>query len=255
MAEATLDGFAAALLSPPPRVAPAGVVNPLGGPAEKRFGVYRNNVAVGLKGALGDIFPVTRDLVGERFFGAMAHEYIEGNPPHSPVLAQYGHGFADFVASFQPARDLPYLADVARLERAWLDAYHARDAAPLDHQGLAGIDGDALMAMALSPHPAARLLEFESAAVTIFKRIKAGAGLKGVDPASPERALVTRPFYEVAVQAIDAADFTFLAAIMNGETLARAAETALATNDDFDLAAGFALLLRSGAIAEEETRC
>jgi len=41
------------------------------------------------------------------------------------ALAEYGDGFADFLAGFAPAQSLPYLADVARLEWAINAAYHA----------------------------------------------------------------------------------------------------------------------------------
>ena len=48
-----------------PRVAPA-----------RRFAVYRNNVAAGLIRALEARFPVTRRLVGDDFFRAMAGGFV-----------------------------------------------------------------------------------------------------------------------------------------------------------------------------------
>ena len=66
----------------------------------------------------------------------MARAYALAEPPRSPVLMDYGAGFADFIAGFAPAASLPYLPDVARIERAWREAYHAADAEPLTAGGL-----------------------------------------------------------------------------------------------------------------------
>jgi hypothetical protein len=41
--------------------------------ADRRFAVYRNNVAAGLANALAARFPVVKRLVGDEFFRAMAH--------------------------------------------------------------------------------------------------------------------------------------------------------------------------------------
>lgn len=35
--------------------------------------------------------------------------------------------FPDFIERYEHAQSMPWLADVARIERAWLDAYHAAD--------------------------------------------------------------------------------------------------------------------------------
>nr|WP_272214247.1 putative DNA-binding domain-containing protein [Marinicella sp. W31]MDC2878644.1 putative DNA-binding domain-containing protein [Marinicella sp. W31] len=239
--------FAAALSARPLETAPDGVANPLGGPAIKRFGVYRNNVAVGLKAALADIFPVTRDLVGERFFAAMSGEYIDRAPPHSPVLSEYGHGFADFIASFEPASKLFFLPDVARLERAWLDAYHARDAAPLSPGMLDALPPEELMALALSPHPATHLLHFSSAAAGIFSRVRNGSGLKDFDPTQPETVLVTRPQFDVAVVSLDRGLARFFDVLVGNGTIGDAAETAMAADPDFDLGTAFSALITTGA--------
>ena len=48
------------------------------------------------------------------------------------ILADYGSDFAGFLAAEEATHGLPYLADVARIERAWVEAYHAPDAVPLE---------------------------------------------------------------------------------------------------------------------------
>ena len=62
--ETTIAAFAAALADPaaPP---PAGARGRLGAPDARRFSVYRNNVAVGLIGALEARYPVARRIVGD----------------------------------------------------------------------------------------------------------------------------------------------------------------------------------------------
>ena len=128
--------FAAALLDAE-RPVPAGLCAWNGSDPARRFAVYRNNVIVSLVGALADTFPVLRQLVGDEFFDAMAGLYVRAHPPTSPVLAHYGEGLADWLAAFDPARALPYLSDMARLERARIAACHAGDAQPLAAEAIA----------------------------------------------------------------------------------------------------------------------
>src|SRR5690606_37406619 len=103
---------------------PAAVVAPSEAQRRKRFGVYRNNVHASLAAALSARFPVTERIVGEEFFRAMALVFVAHHPPATPVVAEYGAHFADFVERFEPAAEVAYLPDVVRLE--WLRnvAYH-----------------------------------------------------------------------------------------------------------------------------------
>lgn len=91
---------------------------------------YRNNVAVSLGQALGRRFPVIQRLVGDEFFAALARAYLAADPPRSPVLMEWGAGFADFLAGFRPLAGWPFMADVARIEWARGLAFHAADAPP-----------------------------------------------------------------------------------------------------------------------------
>ena len=103
--ETTIAAFAAALTDPS-APAPAMTIGREGRPDTRRFGVYRNNVAVGLIKSLEARYPVTRRLVGDDFFRGMAGAYVAANKPKSAVLIVYGVDFPDFVGGFEPARDL-----------------------------------------------------------------------------------------------------------------------------------------------------
>ncbi len=86
---------------------------------DEQFGTYRESVIAGITAALAETYPVCKQLVGERFFGAMAARFISNHRSYNPDLNAYGQELADFIDSFAPADALPYLADVARLEWAW----------------------------------------------------------------------------------------------------------------------------------------
>src|ERR1700740_3699263 len=122
--------FAAALIDPE-RETPAIVPGPADKGAVRRYNVYRNNVTVSLIDALAAVYPAVQRITGVDFFRAMARFHVRATPPTSPLLFEYGRDFPAFIESYEHAQAMPWLADTARLERAWLDAYHAEDAASL----------------------------------------------------------------------------------------------------------------------------
>src|SRR5215475_9624701 len=159
--------FASALLDPA-RATPAVAVAAAGKGAVKRYNVYRNNVTVSLINALAAVYPAVQRITGVEFFRAMARFHVRATPPTSPLLFEYGHDFPAFIAQYAHAQAMPWLADVARIERAWLDAYHAADAEPLAAEALAAIPPERLAGAVFTAHPAMRLVRSRFAAVTIF---------------------------------------------------------------------------------------
>src|SRR5467141_1861267 len=124
----------------------------------RRFAVYRNNVAVGLVKALKSRFPVVEKIVGEEFFAGMARVFVKQRPPRSPLLATYGDEFPAFVAAFEPARELSYLADVVRLEAARTRAYHAADASPVGAEHFATLDSQTVGNIRIDMHPSTEIV-------------------------------------------------------------------------------------------------
>lgn len=222
-------------------------------PAEagQRFSAYRNNVAHGLARALAQRFPVVERLVGAEFFGATAQVFLAAHPPRSPLLFQWGEAFPGFLRGFPPARGLPYLADVARLE--WLrgEAYHAADASPVAPDALARAAG-AAMALRLGLHPSLRLFKSDWAAVTIWQANQPGAGPPGPIRADrPEGALVLRDAAD-AVRVLPAGpgDRALVAALAAGRTLTAAAAEALLAEPGHAAGPVMMTLARHGAITE-----
>ena len=242
--------FARALLDPE-RPLPPGLVGPDGEPSERRFAVYRNNVVSGLIDTLQAGFPAVERIVGPEFFRAMARVYVAQEPPDSPILLGYGAGFPDFIGAFEPAATLPYLSDVARIEHAWADAYHAADGLPLDPAALAQIAPDELPGLVLHLSPSVRLIRSRFPALTLW-RMNVGDGVPApVDfDAGGENVLVARPGPEVELRLLSPASTEFVQSLINGQPVIEAAEAALAVDCGFDLSLNLAELLQSGMVVD-----
>jgi Putative DNA-binding domain len=241
-----VTAFAPALLDPD-RATPATVAGPNGKAAEKRYNVYRNNVTVSLIDVLAAVFPATQRITGVEFFRAMARFHVRAAPPTSPLLFEYGRNFPNFIAGYEYAKRMPWLADVARIERAWLDAYHAADAKPLMPQALAFIPPERLGDTVFVPHPATRIVCSRFPAVTIFTANRRSGPVGHLDATEPEDALVTRPGLEVIVRHLPPDGAFFLTRLIAGELFGTAAAAALAHSPVFDLAANIAGMMDAGA--------
>jgi hypothetical protein len=240
--------FAAALLDST-RSVPPGLVDPDGHPSAKRFAVYRNNIVVGLIDVLQANFPATCRIVGDEFFRVMARGYVVSEPPLSPILLGYGAGFARFIARFEPAVSLPYLADVARIEMAWIEAYHAPEASPLQPEELAAVPSEFIAETRFSLHPSLRVVRSRFPALTIWRmNINDGAPTPVDTESGVEDALILRPDAEVAVRSLPGGAAVFIAALAEGGDLMQATKSALATDGHFDLSVNLAALIGAGAL-------
>lgn len=240
--------FAAALLDTG-RAMPAGLKSPFRAAPVKRFNVYRNNVYANLTSVLRDRFPVVARLVGEEFFAATARAFVQEHPPGSPVLMRYGGKFPAFLDRFEPAAGLPYLGDVARLEWAWSEAYHAGDADPFDPAALAAFAPEDAERLVLDLHPSLRVVCSQWPVVTIWSANIAEDEPGAIDPgAGGEAALVIRPALDVLVHRLPEGGANFLEALARGRTLGEAAGAGAAAWGDFDFQGNLTALLQCGAV-------
>ncbi|MFW2542195.1 putative DNA-binding domain-containing protein [Primorskyibacter sp. 2E107] len=229
------------------KAVPAGLTDGTGRPAGRRFAVYRNNVAVSLREALEVGFPAVRSLIGVENFARIAGLYVRHAAPTSPVMAGYGAGFAAMIAQTEALKPIGYLPDVARLEFALRESYHAGDAPPFDPARLQGLSESVLMAATLRLAPSVRLLRSPWPVASVWRFALRG----GAKPeARAEDVLILRPAFDPEPHILPPGGADFVMALQQGTTFGAALEAAGA---DFDLAAMMALLLRGGALADMTT--
>lgn len=221
--------------------------------AADRFAVYRNNVVRSAIEALRAAYPAINRLVGDNFFSPLAKSYWHAHPPVSRTMTLYGDVFPAYLATYEPARDLPYLESVAAYDRAWLEAHHTVNQSPLEASRIAALDPAALPSLAPGLHASVRLLRHDWPGFEIWRRNrfetdeKASVSIRPGDHAG----LVWRPGGEVRYREISRAFWAFLKALGDGMSLEIAATDALSIDPEFDAAAAFGTALSDGLLRGE----
>jgi Putative DNA-binding domain len=246
------DEFAQALLAADSAAIPATDLAAL--IAEPGFAVYRNTVMKGCVDALQANYPAVERLVGEEWLRAAAAVYARAELPSHPTLLDYGAGFAGFLQTFSPAAALPYLADVARLDRFWSEAHTARDEEPLEPAVIRQRSLDEFARVVLRPHAASRWAWFDALPIfTIWQRNRDAAFDHEAAPQiawTGEGALITRPHGAVQSTMLNAGGCALLDACVAGRPLPEAAEAALAADGNTNLTQLMSTLLKAGAFAD-----
>ncbi len=244
----TQRAFAASLRNPGLPV-PGTLSRTNGEASQRRFDVYRNNVAVGLMDAIADTYPVVRALVGDEFWAGLARNFTRLFLPSSPVLLDYGVDFADFISTQDDTATVPYLAHVAALEWAWNRAYHAADMAPIDIDILAAVPEDAVENIRLQFHPSGQLLQSPWPVASIWHahQHQDPHSALGRIPGGGEQAIIVRPDGAVEVRALDPTAFNFTKALFDGQSLGQASPLVMGSGS-LDLAGHLAALFETGAI-------
>ena len=218
-------------------------------PGERTLGalaVYRNTAIKGRIDALEANYPTVLQMVGEDWFRAAARVFVEEQPGEGPVLTDYGAGFPDWLARFEPARDMAYLAPCARLDRAWTEAHLAQDAEPLSARQAADL-GLALAGVVARLHPSVRLFWFDWTAPSLWlghRYPQTAAALEW--RAAPEGLLICRPVAAVEAARLTRAQWVFLDACRQGRPFGAAAAAAQGAQPGVDLPALFGGLIALG---------
>jgi hypothetical protein len=222
-----------------------------GSPAGGTMAVYRNTITQNYRGAFAATYPVVRELTGNAFFDTAVNACTIACPSVSGDLNVYGGEFAEFLAGYPYARDLPYLPDVARLEWAIDEASRAADRAssPTDVlAALGGIPAHALTQQRLTLDPSCRLVHSRFPVMRIWQAHQPGFdGQVNLD-ADADHLLVRREGVVPSIARIAAGDFAFLRVFADGGDLASSLDAAVAIDGDFDLAMALRTFIADGTI-------
>jgi hypothetical protein len=178
----------------------------------------------------------------------MARDYIAAYPPRSRIMLYYGERFPDFIAKFEMARPVPYLADVARIEMARGLAYHAADAEPIEANAFAVLPQRQFAELRVALHPSISIVASPYPIYSIWSVNQSRAPTVPVTPWAAEAALVARPLNTVEVTRLHHGEDEFLYALSDGEMMSDAAEIARSAYPDFDVSRAIALLIKARVV-------
>ena len=202
---------------------------------ERRLQAYRSNGQVLAQRVLAAAYPVVAQLVGAESFEALSRHFWQSHAPDCGDLAQWGGGFAAFLAALQDlVGEEPYLPDVARVEWAL-------------HASATAADGQADMASfaLLESHEPSAITLLLSAGVTglassfpVVSIVQAHlAGEPSLQQAGErlrgqvqEAALVWRQGLKPSLRHAQPSELLFIAALQENHPLA----DALAAAPEFD---------------------
>jgi hypothetical protein len=221
--------------------------------SQPAFSVYRNTMIKACIDALAANFPSVTVLAGAEWARAAFLAYARSTPPSCASLREYGHDFPQFLASYPGSDDVPYLADVARLDHCWNSAHAAADAAILQAADLARLAPEQLGALRLRPHPSATWAWFPD--MPVYTIWNASRDLRA-PPAEMkwqgEGALLVRRDHVVHWQPIDAGACAFLDACASGVTLEQACGHALLADPALDISGTLSVLINAAAFCGDQ---
>jgi hypothetical protein len=205
----------------------------------ERLQVYQNNVFISLVQALADVYPVVGRLVGEEFFRQVARRFIRCYPSRSGNLHDFGRELPAFLHDLREARHLAYLGDVAALEWAYHEVFHAAEAPPLDLARLAQVPEVAQARLRFRLHPATRFVASRFPVLAIWEaNLDAAVPQTEIDlDAGADYLLVARRELDRVVARLAPGEFALLAEIAGGATLAQACDAATAADAATDIGA------------------
>lgn len=205
-----------------------------------RLQIYQNNVVGSLAMAMQLTYPLIVILTGESFAENVMRSFVRENPPRQACLARYGEGFDRYIESCAPARSLPYLADIARLEWAMNESLYAKDDGALDPSDLQNVLGCELADMTLSLRSSVRLMESRWPLLAIrefcLQENKDESQTLDLDQGGC-KVMIYRPFLSAEIESPDSSEYDFLKGVKEGSSLGDILENVLQTHPDFNFQA------------------
>jgi hypothetical protein len=198
---------------------------------EGAFEVYRGGYLARLTEQLGETYATVWRVLGDIGFFELCERYIDAHRSDSYNLSDYGRDFPAFLEREEGLRDFSFLPDLARLELAFHDLFHAPQHAALEAAELAATQD--LASSRLRFGEAVRLLAFDSRVYRLFQHRsdERAPDLSGID--TPEHVLLFKQGGEVRARVVDAATACVLEELAAGTPVGDALERITAAHPDF----------------------
>ncbi len=159
----------------------------------EQLNIYREQFWLRHIGCVREDYPTLVHLLGDEGFEALARLYLAAHPPETYTLRDVGAKLVDFVHRTEPWCDDRLLCDAARIEWAFVEAFDAPDAPPLDPQTITAATKEAWVTARLALQPAMQRVSLSYPVQELRAQVR-----NGENPPRPEPAPVCVVVYRGA---------------------------------------------------------
>ena len=165
--------------------------------ATGRIDIYAGMYFYRLRDALAEDYPRVVAVIGGARFHNLITDFLLVHPSHSWSLRFVGEPLAGFIAAHPLSREYPFLADLARLEWARVEAFDDEDAEPIARLRVAGLAQERIARLRLGLVPASRLLALEHAVAPLWLELARSGEATAAGGHDSEAAVDTGHFEEI----------------------------------------------------------
>ncbi|MES2677589.1 MAG: DNA-binding domain-containing protein [Pseudomonadota bacterium] len=211
-----------------------------------RVQIYRNNVFGNFDSVLEMLYPATKKMVGDKYFGYLCTKFHRQYFSQSGNLDEYGKYFYKLINDLKSEHQLFYLKDLARLEWQYHFAYFAQDVADFALEKFQKLKEKDLFKVKFKLHPSCYLLACNYSIYNIWKSSDAKIHLK------KNWILVERAKWQTNISELSQAEFLFLKQIKKGENLYQIYQNLNKKYPNFDIGSLMNKYISNGVIASYE---
>ncbi len=186
--------------------------------------------------ALENAYPKLHAHMGHDRFHGLSRDYVEQDHILTCDLNLIAAGFAEFLKGRKCGGTE---TDLARVEWAWIESYHAAEAEPMALADIATLDETSLLGLAVEAHPAMRLIDLNG---------KLSPQLAELGPDTPHALLVARPEAQVLFHPLTATEYDIARKITDIATLGNLLDAALELADGTSAMQHIVTLIEAGVL-------
>jgi putative DNA-binding protein len=191
--------------------------------AIERVNIYADAYFYRLLDCLYEEFPATFAVVRSDNFAALVRDYLLTYPPTEPSIFHAGRYLPSFLRNHPLAKRWPFISELARLERAILDVFHAADTSTLSDEAMRTLPSQQWPAIKLETHPAVEILRNEWRVTDVLCAVESGREWR--QPAHQKTTvLVWRQDVQVNYRDLDDVETGALALLSEGASFAAVCE-------------------------------
>ena len=183
--------------------------------AAERLSIYANMYFFRLLEVLKEDFPAVAAAVGAADFHNLVTGYLTEYPPTEASVFWAGTHFAEYLRTGPIGHEVPYLADLAALERAMVEVFCARDTAVLGDRAMRAIAPERWPSVRMRAIAALQVIEARWQVAPALRRFTARRKFKAPARGS-STILIWRRDAKVFFREVDASEARAIARLRRG---------------------------------------